>query len=107
MRKARLARNRQGSPVSSKLWVTRKPLIAKKNKDADEAKDRLVAGQPDQPLVVLRALGDQEGMREDNRGGGDQTQRVEIILSLHGMPPRLTALFDNDRTGEINPVVVF
>jgi len=46
-------------------------------------------------------------MREDNRGGGDQTQRVEIILSLHGMPPRLTALFDNDRTGEINPVVVF
>src|SRR5215831_10686044 len=32
MRNARLARKRQGSPVSSKLCVTRKPLIAKNTK---------------------------------------------------------------------------
>ena len=32
MRNARLARKRHGSPVSSKLCVTRKPLMAKKTK---------------------------------------------------------------------------
>src|SRR5262249_15146784 len=58
-----------------------KAADGKEHEDADEAEDRLVAGQPDQRLVVLRALGDQEGVREDDRDGGDQTQRVEIVLS--------------------------
>ena len=87
MRNARLARKRQASPVCFEALRHQKAADRKKHEDADETEDRLVAGQPDQRLVVLRALGDQKGMREDDRGGGDQTQRVEIVAPAFFHPP--------------------
>src|SRR5205823_4861265 len=53
----------------------------KKYEYPGQAEDRLIAGQQDQPLVILGALGNQKGMREDDRNRGEQAQRVEIIVS--------------------------
>ena len=57
-----------------------KAANCKEDEYAGEAEDRLVAGQPDQPFVPLRAVGDQKRMRKHHRYGGDKAQRVEIVL---------------------------
>jgi hypothetical protein len=41
--------------------------------------------------VVLAALGQQKGMREDHRDRGKEAQRVEVVVPLHG-PSRLVAV---------------
>ncbi len=70
----------QRVPGVLKALRHQKAANCKEDKDAGEAEDRLVAGQPDQPFVPLRAVGDQERMRKHHRYGGDKAQRVEIVL---------------------------
>ncbi len=59
---------------------------------ADEAGRTLVQAQYHQGIAVLGALREQEGMGEDHGGRGDQAQRVEIVLAVHGRLRRGPAL---------------
>src|SRR5579863_1339706 len=56
------------------------------NEDAGQAEDRLPPGEPDQRLVILRALRNEERMREDDRDRGEQAQNVEVVVARSRRP---------------------
>src|SRR6266478_1027720 len=55
-----------------------------KDKDPDQPEDALVAGDPDEPLVRLAALGDQERMGKHHRQGRQKPHGVEIVGAMAG-----------------------
>src|SRR5579864_484706 len=67
-----------------------------KHEDADEAQDALVAGQDDERLVRLRPLGNQKGMRKDDRQRRDEAHKVEIVGAMAGSGARHAATTADD-----------
>ena len=69
-----------------------------KHEDAGETENRLAAGQDHQRVVVLRILGQQKGMREDDREGRQQAEQVEIVVPLQA-PLSVMTLETTGETG--------
>src|SRR5207253_7498338 len=70
-----------------------------KHELAGEAENRLAAGQDHQRVVILRVLGQQKGMRENDGERRHQPQQVEIVVPLQ--LPLSGGPCDNARGGSL------
>src|SRR5262249_27494989 len=63
------------------------PADREEDEDANKTEDRLTAGKEHQRVVILRILGEQKRMRQDDRKRGEKAQQVEIVLPIHKTVP--------------------
>jgi hypothetical protein len=83
MRKAEMTSAAQRRRRRLEALGDEKAADREEDEDADQSQLALPAAEQHQRLVALRPFGDEKRMREDHRAGGEEAQRVEIILPRH------------------------